>query len=107
MRVQSGADKSTVDLPAGADSLELESFQPATYEGTPNAYRAGDYWLIPARTATGDVECLGEVGQTEARPPHSVEHHYAPLAVVDPANYPPEIDCRCTFYPSCYYSLDR
>ena len=92
-----------IDLEDGVQVL----FQPATYEGTPNAYRAGDYWLIPARTATGDVEWPGEVGQPEARPPHGVEHHYAPLAVVDPANYPPEIDCRCTFYPSCYYSLDR
>jgi hypothetical protein len=45
-------------------------------------YRAGDYWLIPARTATGDVEWPGPVGQPEALPPHGVEHHYAPLALV-------------------------
>jgi len=44
--------------------------------------------LIPTRTATGDVEWPGEVGQPEARPPHGVEHHYAPLAVVDPAKSP-------------------
>ena len=46
------------------------------------AYRAGDYWLIPARTGTGDVEWPGPVGQPEPRPPHGVEHHYAPLAIV-------------------------
>jgi len=75
-----------IDLEDGVRVL----FQPATYEGTPNAYRAGDYWLIPAQTATGDVEWPGEVGQPEAMPPHGVEHHYAPLAVVDPAKSPQE-----------------
>ena len=73
-----------IDLEDGVQVL----FQPATDEGTPNAYRAGDYWLIPARTATGDVEWPGALGQPEARPPHGVEHHYAPLAVVDPAKSP-------------------
>jgi hypothetical protein len=48
-------------------------------------YRVGDYWLIPARTATGDVEWPGEVGRPEARPPHGVNHHYAPLARISVA----------------------
>jgi hypothetical protein len=43
-------------------------------------YRAGDFWLIPARTETGDVEWPGEQGKPDARPPHGVEHFYAPLA---------------------------
>lgn len=48
---------------------------------TPGAvYRAGDYWQIPARVATGDVEWPGEEGDPEPRPPHGPEHHYAPLA---------------------------
>ena len=38
---------------------------------------------IPARTATGDVEWPGPVGQPEARPPRGVRHFYAPLAVLD------------------------
>ncbi len=46
-------------------------------------YRSGDYWTIPARTATGDVEWPGSVGQPEARPPRGVRHFYAPLAVLD------------------------
>lgn len=45
-------------------------------------YRTGDYWLIPARTETGDVEWPGPVGEPRALPPHGVEHHYAPLALV-------------------------
>lgn len=52
-------------------------------------YRTGDYWLIPARTATGDVEWPREGGtdqtnsqRRQAILPHGVEHHYAPLAIV-------------------------
>jgi Family of unknown function (DUF6519) len=48
----------------------------------PNEYRTGDYWLIPARTATGDVEWPHSMGKPTAMPPRGVEHHYAPLAIV-------------------------
>jgi Family of unknown function (DUF6519) len=59
----------------------------------PNAtiYRPGDYWLIPARVATGDVEWPSEtysigsgrsVSDKVALPPMGIDHHYAPLAVV-------------------------
>jgi hypothetical protein len=79
------ADDAWLDL---EDGIQIQ-FQP---EGT---YRTGDYWLIPARVATGDVEwpklrdaqgklVLDERGQPQpvALPPHGVEHHYAPLAVI-------------------------
>ncbi len=49
-------------------------------------YRIGDYWLIPARTATGDVEWPGPVGSPTALPPHGIIHHYAPLAIISVAN---------------------
>jgi hypothetical protein len=48
-------------------------------------YRTGDYWLIPARTATGDIEWRQEGGNPAALPPHGVRHYYAPLAVVTAA----------------------
>jgi hypothetical protein len=48
----------------------------------PGLHRAGDYWLIPARTATGDVEWPGTPQAPEAVAPHGVEHHFAPLALV-------------------------
>jgi hypothetical protein len=52
-------------------------------DATPaNIYRRGDYWLIPARTATGDVEWPGPLNAPRAIPPHGVEHHYAPLASI-------------------------
>ncbi len=43
------------------------------------SYRTGDYWLIPARAATRDIEWLGEPGGVS---PHGIDHHYAPLAIL-------------------------
>jgi hypothetical protein len=44
-------------------------------------YRTGDYWLIPARTATGDIEWpRTDDGDPVLLPPRGIEHHYAPLA---------------------------
>lgn len=48
-------------------------------------YRPGDYWLIPARTAIGDIlwPRTADVQRLPlSQPPHGVEHHYAPLAIV-------------------------
>ena len=42
-------------------------------------YRTGDYWLIPARVATNDIEWPSA---TEGVLPHGIEHHYAPLAML-------------------------
>lgn len=52
--------------------------------GGPSAatYRTGDYWLIPARVATGDVEWPGPPGHPLPRPPHGVEHVFAPLGII-------------------------
>lgn len=60
----------------------------------PLAYRTGDYWLVPARTITGNViwpqmPSPGSGLQTApeltpaALPPHGVRHHYAPLAYLN------------------------
>jgi hypothetical protein len=47
-------------------------------------YRSGDYWLIPARTVLGNILWpQGDKGPV-ALPPHGVQHHYAPLAVIRP-----------------------
>jgi len=54
-------------------------------KNTPAAiYRTGDYWLIPARVATGDVEwpLSKKTAHPLALPPQGVEHHYAPLALI-------------------------
>jgi Family of unknown function (DUF6519) len=51
-------------------------------ENATSFYATGDYWLIPARTATGDVEWPGGNLSPTPVPPHGVEHHYAPLSIL-------------------------
>jgi hypothetical protein len=68
------------------DGVKVQ-FQPPTPERSANQYRTGDYWLIPARTATGDVEWPTELNAQGvvvpiAKLPDGVTHHYAPLAVL-------------------------
>lgn len=63
--------------------LNLEDGVQVQFEPRAN-YRPGDYWLIPARTATGDVEWPGPPDNPRPLPPKGVEHHYAPLALVYP-----------------------
>jgi hypothetical protein len=82
------------------DGVQIQ-FQPAP-EGTENQYRTGDYWLIPARTATGDVLWPGPIHAPEAVPPHGVEHHYAPLAIIlvgSDGQVTKEKTCRRRFGP--------
>lgn len=50
-------------------------------------YRGGDYWLIPARAAIGDIlwpqEAAPGGSTTPAfRPPHGINHVFAPLGVI-------------------------
>ncbi|NTU81316.1 MAG: helix-hairpin-helix domain-containing protein [Chloroflexales bacterium] len=46
-------------------------------------FRSGDYWQIPARTATGDVEWPHDAGgEPLAVPRHGVEHHFCALAIL-------------------------
>jgi len=47
-----------------------------------STYRTGDYWLIPARVATGDVDWPGPPNNPLPRPPYGIEHSYAPLAII-------------------------
>ena len=77
----------------GNDWIDLEDavqvqFAPLTDVN----YRSGDYWLIPARVATGSViwpqdtwtDPKGVVQSAPAlRSPDGVRHHYAPLAVIE------------------------
>jgi len=46
-------------------------------------YHSGDYWLIPARTATRRIIWPGvDDGHPVALPPQGIQHHYASLALV-------------------------
>jgi hypothetical protein len=61
-----------------ADGVEVQ-FAPLT-AGAGAAYRTGDHWLIPTRTATGDVQWPKDGDTPRALSPHGIQHHYAPLA---------------------------
>lgn len=65
------------DLPIPSEEfVDLEGgIQVRFLEGR---YNTGDYWLIPARTATGEIEWP----EDQTRPPAGIEHHYSPLALV-------------------------
>jgi hypothetical protein len=62
-----------------------------------NFYRTGDYWLIPARTATGNVQWPQSADGPTAISPHGVEHHYAPLKIMGVASG--DTDCRRKIKP--------
>jgi hypothetical protein len=67
-------------------------------------YKTGDYWLIPARTATGEIEWPPfETPNTSpiAQPPRGIRHHYCRLALLafDKETISVQEDCRDIFYP--------
>ena len=69
------------------DGVKIQ-FQKPDVKQPLNDYRSGDFWLIPARTATGDVEWPREYDSQGkpipiAKPPDGITHHYAPLAVIE------------------------
>lgn len=65
-------------------------------------YHAGDYWLIPARTATGEIEWPPfEIPNTNpiAQPPKGIHHHFCRLALIESVSGTVKIleDCRKRF----------
>jgi hypothetical protein len=102
-----------VETPGDADSnwiFTLEDGVQIQFPGsesdpaakTPAFYRTGDYWLIPARVATGDVEWPGPRGNPRPRTPHGVEHVFAPLGIISIAGggkVTLDNDLRKTFKP--------
>ncbi len=67
-------------------------------------YSTGDYWLIPARTATGDIEWppydTSDLSYPAPQPPLGIQHHYCRLALLrlDPVNNSLSVqDCRSLF----------
>ncbi len=48
-------------------------------EGT---YRTGDYWWMPARTVTEEIEWPTDSDGPRDEPPHGIDHRYSPLAVL-------------------------
>jgi hypothetical protein len=63
------------------DGVQIRFLPPGGGGAAANVYRTGDYWLVPARVITGDVEWppYGTQDYVLAR---GIVHHYAPLAVI-------------------------
>ncbi len=60
--------------------INLENNIQITFTG--GEYKSGDYWIIPARQATGGIDWP----EGEFLSPHGVEHHIAPLAFISIKN---------------------
>ncbi len=81
--------EATAELPAWLpleDGVQVSFPGPAS--GQRAEYRTGDYWLVPARTATGDVEWpRGDSAadlNPQPLPPKGEDHGYAGLSAVGP-----------------------
>jgi hypothetical protein len=75
------------------DGVEIRFEEGATY-------RAGDYWLIPARTITGDVEWPRDAANAPIpQPPNGNRHHYCRLALMSFVDKTWQVvdDCRPRF----------
>ena len=65
----------------------------------PGTYRAGDYWLIPARSATADIEWPRDNAENNLpQLPKGIEKYFSRLALVKVADGNVSIDdCRALF----------
>ncbi len=92
----------TVEAAGAGDTwLALEDGVEVQFQS--GAYKTGDYWLIPARTATSDVEWPTD--ETTSKPlserPMGIHHHYCRLALLGftGTTWSPIHDCRNLFPP--------
>lgn len=95
--------KITYDWQALEDGIEVLFSQ--HIQETQATYKTGDYWLIPARTITGDIEWPPyEIPNIHpiAQPPVGIYHHYCRLGLLQLQLDPPRLhfhDCRKRFPP--------
>lgn len=101
-RWESGATRVREGIEEELEDGIMIEFEQAS--GPTTQYRVGDYWLIPARTANGEVLWPSNPDATPAAlPPHGVTHHYAPLWIINVTNGSITLtptnggDCRCPF----------
>ncbi|TVR51418.1 MAG: hypothetical protein EA425_06985 [Puniceicoccaceae bacterium] len=76
--------RAAVAVPAENDGwLALEEGVEIQFE-VGGRYQTGDYWQIPARTLTGDIEWPQNGSEPAWQPPDGVERHYALLGFLVP-----------------------
>ena len=79
---------------AGDGWIGLEEGVQVKFEA--GTYKTGDYWLVPARTVTGNVEWPFATPQL----PKGIIHHYCRLGIVTPQGAALSLqDCRNLFAP--------
>lgn len=97
---QSVASATADGLQASSTWIELEDGVQVFF--SPGTYKAGDYWLIPARVATGEIEwppyTIPLVTPTE-QPAKGIKHAYCRLALlkVNAGAITELLDCRPKF----------
>ncbi|OBC00024.1 hypothetical protein A5784_21030 [Mycobacterium sp. 852013-50091_SCH5140682] len=67
------------------DGVQIQ-FTGPNQDGPAGTYRSGNYWTIPARTVTGDVEWSQGANGPQPEPPRGVHYHYALLGTLKPPN---------------------
>ncbi len=83
-----------IDIVAGS-WIDLEDGVQVQFSA--GTYRAGDYWMIPGRVITGNVEWPVDSSQNPLPlPPMGVQYHLAPLAIVEADG---TVDVRKVFSP--------
>ncbi len=92
----------TVEAAGGGDTwLALEDGVEVQFQA--GTYRTGDHWLIPARTATSDVEWPKDETTSAPIPsgPMGIHHYYCRLALLGftGTTWTPIHDCRNLFPP--------
>ena len=99
--LENGIPLTFADGAADAGWINLEGGVQVSFSG--DNFQAGDYWLIPARTATGQIEWPPFEAQGTppvAQPPRGIRHHYCRLALVRVAGEEITVtDCRDIFPP--------
>jgi predicted flap endonuclease-1-like 5' DNA nuclease len=96
VRRWSGGEELTVSVGA---FIPLDRGVEVSFAGT--QFRAGDYWVIAARTATGDVIWPMQGGEPLPQAPQGIKYHHVPLALLDFNEDAFDIvtDCRRIFQP--------
>ena len=96
---QSGTTAAADGIAVATGWLELEDGIKIQF--SVGSYKSGDFWLIPARTATAEVEWPPfEVPNINPAPqaPFGTSRHYAKLALLQSlSGYPSITDCRNLF----------
>ena len=94
-------DMTALIKPNNQNWLDLEDGVQVQF--TNGTYKTGDYWLIPARTATADVEWPVDpnTNQPATQLPVGIKHHFCRLAILEFASgaWTKLSDCRNLFPP--------